>query len=62
MNEPASSPRESKACFSANAEDGPFAEHDPGAGAERTDIEYFSAAELRAIAPEELQLLAATGC
>jgi hypothetical protein len=53
---------ESKQCVAANADDHAAAERGVEDRAHLANVDGVSAAELRAITPELLQLLAATGC
>jgi len=46
----------------ANVRERPLASNDIVERTERTEIEWVDASELRTITPEEVQILAATGC
>jgi hypothetical protein len=53
---------ESKDGSKANVRERPLASNDNVERTERTEIEWADASELRTITPEEVQILAATGC
>jgi len=53
---------ESKDGSKANVRERPRASNDIVERTERTEIEWVDASELRTITPEEVQILAATGC
>lgn len=53
---------ESKDGNKANVRERPLASNDIVERTERTEIEWVDASELRTITPEEVQILAATGC
>ena len=53
---------ESKDGNKANVRERPLASNDIVERTERTQIEWVDASELRTITPEEVQILAATGC
>jgi len=53
---------ESKDGSKANVRERPLASNDTVERTERTEIEWVAASELRTITPEEVQILAATGC
>jgi len=53
---------ESKDGSKANVRERPLASNDIVERTERTEIEWADASELRTITPEEVQILAATGC
>jgi len=46
----------------ANADERTVTIHGVAARTEQTDVQWINAGDLRVVTPEELQLLAATGC
>jgi hypothetical protein len=52
----------SEQLVATRSEERPRGEYESATQADRADVEPFKRADLRAITPEEIEILAATGC